>query len=115
MYRKNILKEEVVTSEVLKKSGLFENDKLVVEKYNFKPGQDFTLHRHPSGTQVIFVFKGEGEFFIQKENEEKQKLYISEGAVIFLEEGVWHGVKNTGNVNLIVAQVTTANAGMETK
>ncbi len=115
MYKKNVFKKNRKTDTGLKKIELFKNDRISVESYNFAPGQEFALHRHPAGTQAVFIMMGTGEFYVQKNGEELLTIRISSGDVIFLEEETWHGIKNTGDRTLVVSQVSTDNCGMEVK
>lgn len=115
MIRKNIFKEKVTEDDYLKKVNLFQNTQLTVESYYFLPGQDFPLHRHPTGTQVIFIFKGEAEFYVKKEGMDGlTTIHVRDGDVLFLESDNWHGAKNVGETVLVVGQVTTHEPGMET-
>jgi quercetin dioxygenase-like cupin family protein len=114
MIRKNIFKEKETEEDFLRKITLFQNDQIAVESYYFLPGQEFPVHRHPEGTQAIFIFRGEAEFYLKKEGEQEvSTIHVRDGDILFLEPSHWHGAKNTGDSILIVGQVTTNNAGMQ--
>lgn len=114
MIRKNIFKEKKTEEDFLKKHTLFENNQLSVESYYFLPGQEFPLHRHPRGTQVIMIFRGEGEFYVKKgDSKEIESFIVKDGDILFLEPDQWHGAKNCGDSVLIVGQVTLNNSGIE--
>lgn len=59
------------------------------------PGDAILVHKHLNEVELIFLHKGSGLFTLG------EKQYpVSEGAVIVVPKGVWHGLQNTGSENI---------------
>ena len=59
------------------------------------PGEGIPVHKHLNEDELIFIHKGSGLYTLG----EKQYA-VSEGAVVIVPKGVWHGLQNTGKQNL---------------
>ena len=59
------------------------------------PGEGIPVHKHLNEDELIFIHKGSGLYTLG----EKQYA-VSEGAVVLVPKGVWHGLQNTGSVNI---------------
>ena len=62
---------------------------------SFRPGDELPVHKHLNEDELIFFHKGTGVFTLG----EKQ-YQITEGAVVLVPKGVWHGLKNNGTENI---------------
>jgi quercetin dioxygenase-like cupin family protein len=58
-------------------------------------GEGIPVHKHLNEDELIFIHKGSGLYTLG----EKQ-YSISEGAVVMVPKGVWHGLQNTGSINI---------------
>jgi quercetin dioxygenase-like cupin family protein len=61
----------------------------------FTPGDAIPVHKHLHEDELIFLYKGKGEFTLGE-----NVFQISEGAVAVVPRGVWHGLRNTGAENI---------------
>jgi mannose-6-phosphate isomerase-like protein (cupin superfamily) len=52
---------------------------------------------HLNNDELIFIHKGEGEFTLGE-----QIVAVKTGTVVFVPRGVWHGLQNTGEENLLM-------------
>jgi len=59
------------------------------------PGEGIPVHKHLNEDELIFIHKGSGLYTLG----EKQYI-VSDGAVVLVPKGVWHGLQNTGSVNI---------------
>lgn len=59
------------------------------------PGDVIPVHKHLNEDEFIFMYKGSGIFTLG-ENE----YPVSEGAIIIVPRGIWHGIQNNGNENI---------------
>ncbi|HKL75411.1 MAG TPA: cupin domain-containing protein [Halanaerobiales bacterium] len=62
-----------------------------------KPGEAFNLHTHEYSVDVISIVKGEGEVLTDGE----ENPPIKEGESVFARAGEAHGIKNTGDEEMI--------------
>ena len=62
---------------------------------SFRPGDAILIHKHLNEDELIFVHKGSGLFTLGD-----TEYALSEGAVVLVPKGVWHGMKNTGSQNV---------------
>jgi quercetin dioxygenase-like cupin family protein len=74
---------------------------------SFRPGDFLPVHKHLNEDELIFIHKGAGILTLN-ENE----YPVSEGAVIIVPKGRWHGLKNTGTINIEMRMAFTP-AGFE--
>jgi quercetin dioxygenase-like cupin family protein len=62
---------------------------------DFPPGEAISIHKHLWDDEFIFLHRGSGLFTLGT-----KEVMIKEGAFAFVPKGVWHGLQNTGNVNI---------------
>ena len=61
------------------------------------PGRKMRVHKHLNNDELIFVHRGEGTLTL-----DEQSIAVKTGTVVFVPRGVWHGLDNTGNENLLM-------------
>ncbi len=61
------------------------------------PGRKMRIHKHLYNDELIFIHKGEGTLTL-----DEQLVEVKTGTVAFVPRGVWHGLDNTGNENLLM-------------
>jgi len=66
----------------------------------FLPGQEHKAHVHADQDKMYLVLEGRGEASVGNETRE-----VAGGDMVFAPAGVVHGMKNTGETNLIVMVV----------
>jgi quercetin dioxygenase-like cupin family protein len=66
----------------------------------FPPGSDPGTHSHAAEEEVIYVISGNGETVVGG-----QTYPLAPGVAVFTEPGVEHGVKNTGDQDLVLVSV----------
>jgi mannose-6-phosphate isomerase-like protein (cupin superfamily) len=62
------------------------------------PGRKMRIHKHLVNDELIFIHKGQGTMTLDEEH-----IEVKTGDVVFVPRGVWHGLDNTGNENLLMA------------
>lgn len=62
---------------------------------SFKPGDFIPVHKHKNEDELIFIHKGSGVFTLGE-----KEYQVNEGAVIIVPKSKWHGLKNTGELNI---------------
>lgn len=62
---------------------------------SFKPGDYVPVHKHMNEDELIFLHKGTGLLTLGE-----KEYQVSEGAVVIVPKGVWHGLQNTGTANI---------------
>jgi quercetin dioxygenase-like cupin family protein len=62
---------------------------------SFRPGDALPVHKHLNEDELIFIHKGAGLLTLGEKVHE-----VTEGAVALVPRGVWHGLQNTGTVNI---------------
>lgn len=82
------------------KTTLFESARLLVGLNAFEPGQEHKLHAHAGQDKVYHVLEGQGVFLL-----EAQELPMVAGDLLVAPEGVPHGVRNTGELRLLVLAI----------
>jgi mannose-6-phosphate isomerase-like protein (cupin superfamily) len=82
------------------KSTIFESARLLVGLNAFEPGQSHALHAHAGMDKVYSVVEGEGVFLL-----ENRELPMRAGDLLVAPDGVPHGVRNTGDVRLLVLAI----------
>ncbi len=59
------------------------------------PGEGIPVHKHLNEDELIFIHRGSGQYSLGG-----NQYAVSEGAVVIVPKGVWHGLQNTGKENL---------------
>lgn len=62
------------------------------------PGRKMRIHKHLNNDELIFIHKGEGTLTLGEES-----IQVKKGDVVFVPRGIWHGLDNTGQENLLMA------------
>ncbi|GAC1589107.1 MAG: hypothetical protein NVS3B25_06440 [Hymenobacter sp.] len=62
---------------------------------SISPGDALPVHKHSNEDELIFIHKGSGMFTLGE-----KVTPVAEGAVILVPKGTWHGLQNTGSVNI---------------
>ena len=62
---------------------------------SISPGDVLPVHKHSNEDELIFIHKGSGLFTLGE-----QVTPVDEGAVMLVPKGTWHGLQNTGSVNI---------------
>ena len=62
---------------------------------SFRPGDELPVHKHMNEDELIFIHKGTGLFTLGE-----KKYQVTEGGVILVPKGIWHGLKNNGTQNI---------------
>jgi quercetin dioxygenase-like cupin family protein len=62
---------------------------------SFRPGDALPIHKHMNEDELIFIHKGSGLFTLGD-----KEYPITEGAVILVPKGIWHGFQNNGSINI---------------
>jgi quercetin dioxygenase-like cupin family protein len=62
---------------------------------SFRPGDALPVHKHMNEDELIFIHKGSGLFTLGD-----KEYPITEGAVILVPKGIWHGFQNNGSINI---------------
>lgn len=70
----------------------------------FEPGQVQKVHAHKGSDKLYYVVEGSGEFSVGEE-----KRTLSAGEVLYVPEGLEHGVVNTSGGRLAVLIVIAPN------
>ena len=90
----------VFNPDKMGKATLFKSSRLLVGLNAFEPGQEHRLHSHAGMDKVYHVLEGSGLFLL-----EDRELPMTVGEMLIAPEGVPHGVRNTGEVRLIVLAI----------
>ncbi len=88
------------SADKLKKLNLFLTERLCLDVYGLRPGQEQTPHAHADSDKVYVVLEGRCVFCIDGETVEE-----GPGAVVLARAGRVHGVRNPGpaDARLLVA------------
>jgi quercetin dioxygenase-like cupin family protein len=62
---------------------------------SFRPGDALPIHKHMNEDELIFIHKGSGLFTLGD-----KEYPITEGAVMLVPKGIWHGFQNNGTINI---------------
>ena len=84
-----------ITIKISKTKDNINNISFCVE--DMVPGRKMRIHKHLYNDELIFIHKGEGTLTL-----DEQLLEVKTGTVAFVPRGVWHGLYNTGNENLLM-------------
>lgn len=82
------------------KTTLFRSDRVLVGLNCFEPGQEHRLHTHAGQDKVYHVLSGSGVFLV-----DDREVEMEAGVMLVAEEGVPHGIRNTGDDRLVVLAV----------
>lgn len=94
------LDRAVFSEEKMGKVTLFRSDQLMVGLNCFLPGQEHKLHAHEGMDKVYQVLKGSGLFLLEGGEE-----VMEVGSFLAAPAGVPHGIRNTGDGELVVMAV----------
>ena len=83
--------------EKMQKVSLFDSGKYFCDLYCLRPGQDQRVHTHPESDKIYVVLRGSGSFHIG--GEERQ---LNGGQAVIARPGEAHGVRNTGEQDLVL-------------
>lgn len=87
-------------ADKMAKSTLFRSDRVLVGLNCFEPGQEHRLHTHAGQDKVYHVLSGSGLFLL-----DGHEIEMEAGTMLIAEEGVPHGIRNTGAGRLTVLAV----------
>jgi quercetin dioxygenase-like cupin family protein len=90
----------VYDSQKMGKATLFQSDRLLVGLNAFEPGQEHRLHAHAGMDKVYHVLAGRGVFLL-----EGREAPMEAGMTLIAEEGILHGIRNTGGERLLVLAI----------
>ena len=90
----------VFNPEKMGKATLFSSERMLVGLNSFEPGQEHALHAHAGMDKVYQVVDGQGEFLL-----DGREVPMSAGVVLVAPEGVPHGIRNTGEGQLVVLAI----------
>ena len=76
---------------------LFDSEKCFCDLYCLRPGQDQRVHTHEESEKIYVVLRGSGSFHIGGEECE-----LSKGQAAIARAGEAHGVRNTGEEELVL-------------
>ena len=85
------------SDEKMQKIPLFDSEKYFCDLYCLRPGQDQRVHTHPESDKIYVVLRGSGSFHIG--GEERQ---LNGGQAVIARPGEAHGVRNTGEQDLVL-------------
>jgi len=90
-------KMKAFSPEKMKKTNLFNTDRLFCDLYCFEPDQHQKVHAHNGEDKIYTVLEGEGRFQVGEEIET-----VSAGSSVLAPAGEPHGVTNTSGARLVV-------------
>ena len=93
----SIEKMRVFSAEKMKKTNLFDTERMYCDLYCFEPGQAQKPHAHEGEDKVYCVLEGEGMFRVGSEEQA-----IKAQSVVLAPSGVEHGVVNKSSQRLVV-------------
>jgi mannose-6-phosphate isomerase-like protein (cupin superfamily) len=82
---------------------LFADEFIMASVWSLGPGEEIFPHHHPGSDDLWVVLKGEGEYWLEKDN---PPCKIKEGMVALAPALHTHGVRNTGEGPLVFVSVT---------
>jgi mannose-6-phosphate isomerase-like protein (cupin superfamily) len=85
------------SDEKMRKIPVFDSEKYFCDLYCLRPGQDQRVHTHPESDKIYVVLRGFGSFHIG--GEERQ---LNGGQAVIARPGEAHGVRNTGEQDLVL-------------
>ncbi|HYE33725.1 MAG TPA: cupin domain-containing protein [Methylomirabilota bacterium] len=84
------------------KPGLVQDTNLLFVRAHFPPGQAHQFHHHPHMEEIIFILKGRGEEWLEKE-----KRILGPGDSIYIPAGMVHATYNIGEETLEFLAILT--------
>ena len=90
----------VFKPEKMGKATLFESERILVGLNCFEPGQQHALHAHAGMDKVYQVLSGNGVFVL-----EDREIPMQPGLMLVAPEGVPHGVRNSGDEQLVLLAI----------
>ena len=90
----------VFNPEKMGKATLFESERILVGLNSFEVGQEHKLHAHEGMDKVYQVLTGTGLFLLEGEEQA-----MSPGVMLVAPSGVPHGIRNTGDAQLVVLAI----------
>lgn len=78
-------------AEKLKKTNLFETERMFCDVYGLLPGQEQTGHVHTGSDKVYYVIAGTGTFQV-----DDSEHTVGVGHAVFAPAGSRHAVRNAG-------------------
>ncbi len=82
------------------KRTLFQSERMLVGLNCFEPGQEHKLHAHAGMDKVYQVLEGSGLFLL-----EDREIPMDAGVMLIAPDGVRHGIRNSGDVRLVVLAI----------
>lgn len=86
---------------------MYRDQDVSVVVWNLAPGQENSLHSHPTSAHVIWILEGEG----QSLKGDAAPVPIKAGECVIIPRGVIHGIRNTRHGNLSYLAVTSLGPG----
>lgn len=96
----NIVQMAKFNEEKMSKTALAESEFLSLGLNTLLPGQFHASHSHSNTDKAYIVLSGHGEFILDSEI-----TNLATMGLVLAPKGVSHGVRNTGNENLILLVV----------
>lgn len=94
------LEHAAFSADKMGKVTIFASERLLVGLNCFEPGQEHPLHTHAGMDKVYHVLAGWGRFVL-----EGRELDMEAGMMLVAPDGVPHGIKNTGDEQLVVLAI----------
>jgi mannose-6-phosphate isomerase-like protein (cupin superfamily) len=85
------------SDDKMQKVPLFDSEKYFCDLYCLRPGQDQRVHTHAESDKIYVVVRGAGLFHIGGEERE-----LISGQAVIARPGETHGVRNTGEQDLVL-------------
>jgi mannose-6-phosphate isomerase-like protein (cupin superfamily) len=85
------------SGEKMKKSALFDSERLFYDVYCLLPGQAQKVHAHEGSDKVYYVLTGTGRFTVGEEERD-----LGEGSAVIARGGEPHGVRNATDGELVL-------------
>ncbi len=92
---RNVAAAAAFSADKMRKTNLFDTERMFCDVYGLHPGQEQTAHAHASSDKVYFVLDGIGKFRIGEEERE-----VGTGEAVLAPAGTPHGVRNPGPARL---------------
>ena len=85
------------SGDKMQKVPLFDAEKYFCDLYCLKPGQDQRIHTHDESDKIYVVMRGAGLFHIGGEEQT-----LETGQAVIARPGEAHGVRNSGQQDLVL-------------
>jgi quercetin dioxygenase-like cupin family protein len=85
------------SGEKMKKSPIFDSDKLFYDAYCLMPGQEQKVHTHDESDKIYYVLQGTLRFTIANEEQD-----LGPGTAVIARAGDPHGVRNDTDENAVL-------------